>query len=585
MKFKATWIIALLFLGSVFYLLIVEIPGQREKRIVKERENSIFSLNFSDLNSISIQNPDIKKKIELKKDKDKNWNIVSPVKDKGNDEEIRNLLATLENLRYKRIVEEDAEDLDSYGIKKDGLRVIISDSKGKKQGILIGNDAPFGEALYIKKTMELNVYLVDKSIKSAIDKTVYDLRNKNILAFSEDKLKEMNFTFPSEHIVLKKVGDNWKLTDPVQYDSDDEVLSEIFNSLRDLKIKEFVEEKGGNFGRFGLDVPSFTIKLMYLPPLLSEELCFGNKDEQKEGYYARKKGEKKIVLISSDFYKKVAKRPVDLRDHLILRFDRDKVEKIALLSKDKEIVCEKKKNLWEIKKPKDLKADEFEISNFLYRLSTVRVKRFLKDGKLRESGLDNPGLKISLWREGDKNPVCLELGRKDKTEEEILAKNSIHSTIFAIEEKIAKDINKTLFDLRDKSLFGLDDDISLDKIEILFPDDKSLVLVQKKKEWGVLFPKFCSLDKERLNTFIWDIRNWKFKKIFELNKLNHDILGFNSPNYQVKIWKKDDKKPIKVTVGKESNPKENLFYSQSEYVDGIIEVEAGFLKEMQKEVE
>jgi hypothetical protein len=584
MKFKATGIIVLIFLGFVFYLLIVEIPGQREKRIFEEMKDRIFSLDFSDLIAISLQNGKEKIEIELKKDKNGNWNIVSPVKDKASPDEIKNLVRTLENLKYKRIVEEDSKNLDSYGIKKDGLRVDISDSQGEKQGITIGDDAPFGDSLYLKKMLDLSVYLVDKSIKSALEKKVYDLRNKKILAFSLDKLKEMKLSFPDENIVLKKVGDVWKLTDPVQYDSNDEVLNEIYNSLRDLKIKEFVEEEG-NLVKFGLDIPSFTLSLRYLPPLASEELHFGNKDEKKEGYYARKKGEKRVVLISGDFYKKVAKRPDKLRDQHILKFDRDKVERITLESYDKEIVCEKRKNIWQLKKPKNLKADEFEISNFLYKLSSSKVKRFLEEKDLREPDFGNISLKISLYTEENKNPVYLELGSKDEAKEEFLAKNSIHSTIFIVEEKIAKEMHKTTFDLRDKSVFDLSSDRPLNRIEISFPGDKRLILMQKKKEWDILYPKDFFLEKGILETLIRDIRNWKFKKIVELDKLDPSILGLNLPTYQVKIWKTEDKQPIKVLLGNESKPKEKLFYARSECIDGIIEVEIEFLKNIQKELE
>ena len=92
----------------------------------------------------------------------------------------------------------------------------VTKKDGKTQDFLIGDDTPTGGGAYAKLASDPRVFTVASYVKTSLDKTPKDLRDKRLLTFDSDKLTRVELQPPRAQTVEfgKNNQNDWQILKP-----------------------------------------------------------------------------------------------------------------------------------------------------------------------------------------------------------------------------------------------------------------------------------------------------------------------------------------------------------------------------------
>ncbi len=103
----------------------------------------------------------------------------------------------------------------SYGLTTPNEQVKITRKDGKVQTLLVGDDTPTGSGAYAKVDNDPRVFTIASYVKTSLDKTSKDLRDKRLLTFNSDKLTRVDLTAKGSSVEFGKNNQNeWQILKP-----------------------------------------------------------------------------------------------------------------------------------------------------------------------------------------------------------------------------------------------------------------------------------------------------------------------------------------------------------------------------------
>src|SRR5262249_21613088 len=140
------------------------------------------------------------------------WSITQPKPLGADQDSVGSMVSSLSSLTSDRLIEDKATDLGSYGLASPGLEVVVTKKDGKTEDLLIGDDTPTGGSAFVKLKNDPRVFSVSSTVKTGLDKTTKDLRDKRLLTFDSDKLSRVELTAKGAPIEFGKNNQNeWQI--------------------------------------------------------------------------------------------------------------------------------------------------------------------------------------------------------------------------------------------------------------------------------------------------------------------------------------------------------------------------------------
>src|SRR5882724_4006640 len=145
---------------------------------------------------LAIPDPEVKKVEIVRKDGSRivlnrldiaKWEMLEPQKLSGDTDTMITVLTQFGDLKADRLVEEKATDLSQFGLVTPALKVAVTKKDGKTDTLEFGDDTPAGSGVFAKLSGDARVFIVSSSIRSALDKTWKDLRDKRLLTIDPEK--------------------------------------------------------------------------------------------------------------------------------------------------------------------------------------------------------------------------------------------------------------------------------------------------------------------------------------------------------------------------------------------------------------
>lgn len=173
----------------------------------------------------------------VRKGDDGKWQIVQPKPLPADQDSVNSLASTLSSLNADKTVEDKAADLSPYGLNTPSLDVTVVKKDGKKQDVIVGDDTPTGSGAYAKLANDPRVYTVYSYVKTSLDKSPNDLRDKRLLTFDQDKLTRVDLEAKGETIEFGKNNQNdWQILKPKPLRADGSQVEDLIRKLRDAKM-------------------------------------------------------------------------------------------------------------------------------------------------------------------------------------------------------------------------------------------------------------------------------------------------------------------------------------------------------------
>lgn len=272
---------------------------------------------------------------------------------------------------------------------------------------------------------------------------------EKVFTVEADKIEEITLTSDSQTSTLRKTDGTWRMTAPVQADADQTEVSTLTSNLSTLEVNRVVEENASDLGNYGLASPRIAVAFKAQGGAAGQ-LHLGEKTATQSDVYAVKPSEKRVFLIPSFQETSFAKKPFDLRDKRILKFERDKIDSVEFAQDAKAIQLARTDSVWALKQPIPARGDYSAIEGLVTRLSSANMTRLVDDAQdLVKYGLDKPSVRLTLGAGSAR--ATLAIGKEE--EGAVYAQDPARNLVFTIDTSLAADLKKGADDFREKNLF------------------------------------------------------------------------------------------------------------------------------------
>src|SRR6202167_2232512 len=191
------------------------------------------------------------------------WRLAAPKPYLADQDAVSQLVASTANVSSDRVVEDKASNLSAYGLNSPALEVDITAKAGKVSKLKIGDDTPTNSGSYVMLDGDPRVFTVASYVKTGVDKSVNDLRDKRLLTFDQDKLSRVELIAKKEDIEFGRDKDQWQIVKPKPLRAEglqvDEMLRKLKDAKMDLTLSDDDAKKAA--AAFASGMPVATVKL------------------------------------------------------------------------------------------------------------------------------------------------------------------------------------------------------------------------------------------------------------------------------------------------------------------------------------
>lgn len=275
--------------------------------------------------------------------------------------------------------------------------------------------------------------------------------NQKVFAGVESgQVNEIRVTAGGQTSVLVKKDSGWQMTEPEATDADVTEASSLATNIASLEQTRVVDENAGDLAPYGLAEPRLKIAFK-AEGGKSGEVHLGDKTPTAGDVYAVMPGTRKVFLVSSYLETTFDKKPFDLRDKRVVKFDRDKVDALEVTRGRDSIRLTRKDSAWVVERPIAGRGDYSNIEGLLTRLSTAGMSEIVESHAtdLKKYGLDKPGMVIAIG--SGSSQAVLEIS--DGMGEKPYARDRSRPMVFTLDTTLAEDLKKPFDQYHKKDLF------------------------------------------------------------------------------------------------------------------------------------
>ena len=289
------------------------------------------------------------------------------------------------------------------------------------------------------------IYFVDS------DKPAPGMEPKEkVFAVESDKINEVRITAGGGTTALVKKETGWSVTEPIATEADPTESASLVTNIASMEQTRVVEEKAADLAPYGLKEPRIKVAFK-AEGNVSGEVFIGDTTPMQGDIYATKPGSTRVFLVSSFIETTFNKRPFDLRDKRVVKFDRDKVDSLELTRGGDTIHLTRAGDAWVVDAPMKGRGDYAAVEGLLTRLSTAGMASIVEDkaGDLKSLGLDSPFMRIVVGLGSSR--AALEIGRSEG--DSSYARDTSRPLVFTLDKTLTDDLTKPFEQYHKKELF------------------------------------------------------------------------------------------------------------------------------------
>ena len=364
------------------------------------------------------------------------WKIVQPKPLAADQDSVTSLVTSLASLSSDRLIEDKASDLASYGLVTPTEQIKIAEKNGKVVTLLVGDDTPTGAGTFAKVESDPRVFTIASYIKSSLDKSSKDLRDKRLLTFNSDKLTRVDLTAKGQTMEFGKNNQNeWQILKPRPLRADGLQVDELVRKLKDTKMDTSATDDDAKKAVAGFSTGTRVAVATVTDANGTQEIEV-RKDKDKN-YYAKSSAVEGIYKVISDFGEGLDKSLDDFRNKKLFDFGWNDPTKLEIHNGAAQATYQKSGEKW-MSGAKTM--DSPSIQSLVDKLRDLTSTKFLDSGSgasiFEAVVTSNDGKrveKVSIWKQGDK----------------YYAKREGEPTVYELDNKAVEDLQKAAGDVKE----------------------------------------------------------------------------------------------------------------------------------------
>ena len=261
----------------------------------------------------------------------------------------------------------------------------------------------------------------------------------------------------------------------------------------------------------------------------------------------------------------------------------DDIQTITLQRQDTEILCERDNGAWKMLKPVQSGGDKAALEKISSILAEARYEKKLEDetSDWKPFGLDPPAVQLSVTAKDGTESQKLALGGKSPTNKYTYARLGQENHVLLLPVRLMKELDKSVFDLRDKRLFDFTPE-QVDGLEIASGPWRMVAHRVDKEKWAMVVPLDAPVQSKKINVLLQKLKGWRVKEFTSENADDLSPYGLDAPGYTIRV-KTGTAAPQTLMLGKTDASKKGVF-AQQKNTGTVVMLDAKILEDLPKDV-
>ena len=330
----------------------------------------ILALSENDIAKVDLKKKDAPETV-LQRNNAGKWQLTAPKLFLADQDTAGQLLNSASSVASDRVVEDKASDVSGYGLKSPSLEVDITTKAGKTSKLKIGDDTPTNSGAYAMLEGDPRVFTVASYVKSGLDKSVNDLRDKRLLTFDQDKLSRVELIAKKQDIEFGRDKDQWQIVKPKPLRADGLQVEELIRKLKDAKMDLTVSDEDAKkaASAFASGTPVATVKATDASGTQQLEVR-----KNKGDYYTKSSAVDGVHKVTADLGTGLDKGLDDFRNKKLFDFGFNEPNKIEMHDNGKTYAFQKTGEDWF---SNGKKLDSTSVQSLLDKLRDFSASKFV----------------------------------------------------------------------------------------------------------------------------------------------------------------------------------------------------------------
>jgi len=263
---------------------------------------------------------------------------------------------------------------------------------------------------------------------------------KRIFPHPGEGVEKIHLKSPKGIVVLEKEEKDWFIRKPFQGLADAWSVEQIINTITSERWEGKLEPLPKDLKVFGLTRPQTEITLEGKGFKSPWTLYVGSENPTKTLLYLRVDHDPYLIMVRPYFKNYLNKSADDLRDKHVIRFDKEKVFKVAWQIGGKFFEAEKKEGEWHLIKPTEEDIASEDIESLIWQLKGLTFRKIIEKPEhlLSYYGLAKPLASVQLMNEKGIFIGEIDFGKKEKPSPTYFARTTQGEAIYELNYNIVK---------------------------------------------------------------------------------------------------------------------------------------------------
>ena len=405
------------------------VAGQSVKKDIDKKPEEFRDRKLTDLITAQVSRIILKMpagEMELQKKAD-HWEIVKPLRARGDDQKINDLIAQITTARIQQFVADDHGDLSPYGLVEPRGAITLFTQADKPGQLLQIGGIPEKEKdqTYVRFALRGFVYTVPKKIEEILNTKPDDLRDRHLVRIDTNVLDRITIEVPGKgKLVLARKDENWTIANRQNTPANSGEVRRLIDTLQNERVTKFVEDVASNLAKYGLDKPQLQLTFSSFASENTAEtkageqpfvtVAFGKVDG--DNVYARLADEPFVVALRRGLLDQIFTDPLQWQELSIFKFKPEQIHRLSVIT-DKEFLLERgENNQWRRLKGSG-EINQNNVQSLLNTLSNLHAVRWL-EATPPQHGFEKPQLVVTFTTLADdkaSHKVTIGSGTSDGT--------------------------------------------------------------------------------------------------------------------------------------------------------------------------
>lgn len=421
MGLKTNLVISGIFVALLGFVYFYEIKGGERRQVEAERSRQLLDFSDHEARRLTIDRGDT---VAVLEKAEESWRLTRPVSTGADQQAVERYLRNLretetegEALQDSASVTGDTGRLAAYGLERPRLKVHL-DLAGEPaplDTLRFGDDTPTERFTYLQRSGDNPEVLRVRAWRfDNLDKGLFDLRDRRLLAFEEEEVGSLRLDRAGGRVEVSRQGGGWRLDLPVAREADAEGVDGILSRLQNSEATRiaFEQPTADELAAAGLQEGSALAEVtLWIGEDRAEKRLRIGSEAGGGDRFARDSSRPQVFAVDSTVVNKLLTPLAELREKKLLAFSEEEVSRIELRRRGERVFAATRDSAgtWDLVDAEGREPKAWRFTSLVNDVMELEAEAFVQDDGpggslvLEAFGLDSPQLSVRLSLTGDRS--------------------------------------------------------------------------------------------------------------------------------------------------------------------------------------